>query len=169
MKTWLDQLIDTIDWKGDYNQELQRIEREICDALCVPPDQLTVGQDSDGERLYWKLWNLAREERARIRKLRISHIAESKYGHLSLARANALAALDYAKEIESSRQQEIYRPDSKTAYSASSVAKAERAHQKNMSTYKNCNKGINNMLNLDYSHLQQIQVWYGEEEEPDKR
>jgi len=169
MKNWLDQLIDTIDWKGNYNHELQRIEQEICDALCVPPDELSVGQDSDGERLYWKLWNLARDERARIRKIRISHIAESKYGHLDLTRANALAALDYAKEIEASREHEIYQPNNKTAFAASSKAKAKRAYDKNMSTYKNCNKGINNMLNLDYSHLKQIQVWYGEEEDPEKR
>ena len=169
MDNWLDQLIDTIDWKGDYNIELQRIEKEICDALCVPPDELTVGQGSDGERLYWKLWNLAREERARIRKLRINHIAQTKYGHLSLARANSMATLDYAKEIEASREQEYFHPDGKTAYAASSVAKAERAHNKNMSTYKNCTKGINNMLNLDYSHLQKIQIWYGDEEDPEKR
>ncbi len=169
MTNWLDQLISTIDWKGNYNTELHRIEAEICDALCIPPDELSVGQDSDGERLYWKLWNLARDERARIRKIRIGHIAETKYGHLDLSRANSLAALDYAKEVEAQRSQEIYMPNNKTAFAASSQAKAQRAYEKNMRTYKNCTKGINNMMNLDYSHLQQIQVWYGDEEDPEKR
>jgi len=165
MKSWFDKIIDSIDWKGDYNIELERVQKLICDALLVPPDQLIVKQDSDGERLYWKLWNLAREDRAKRRQVRIKEIAETKYSHLNLARANALATLDYAKEIESTRDKVTYSPDNKTVYTARSVEHAKAAHAKNLDTYKNCNKGINNMLNLDYSHLQQIQIWYGEEED----
>ena len=165
MDKWFDKIIESIDWQGDYNTELERVQTLICDGLLVPLDQLVVKQDSDGERLYWKLWNLAREARAKVRKKRIAEIANTKYRHLSLARANAFAALDYAKEIESGREQVIYKPDSKTAISASSEQKALDAYNKNMATYKDCTKGINNMLNLDYSHLSQIQVWYGNEED----
>jgi len=165
----LSDLIQSIDWKSDYNTELKRIRTEISKALGIPRSQLVIGQDSDAERIYWKLWNLAREDRAVQRKLRIKEIADTKYRHLSNARANDLATLDYAKEIEAARSHAIYTPDNKTVYTASTVAKAEAAHKKNMSTYKNCKKGINNMLNLDYSHLAQIQVWYGDEDEPDKR
>ena len=165
MKDWFDKIIESIDWQGDYNTELKRVQILICDAMPVPLEQLVVGQDSDGERLYWKLWNLAREDRAKTRKKRIAEIAENKYSHLSLARANSLAALDYAKKLEKSRDQVIYKPDNKTAISASSTAKAKAAYEKNLSTYKDCTKGINNMINLDYSHLSQIQVWYGDEED----
>lgn len=165
----LSDLIQSIDWKSDYNAELKRIRTEISKALGIPRSQLVIGQDSDAERIYWKLWNLAREDRAVQRKLRIKEIADTKYRHLSNARANDLATLDYAKEIEAARSHAIYTPNNKTVYTASTVEKAEAAHKKNMSTYKNCKKGINNMLNLDYSHLAQIQVWYGDEDEPDKR
>lgn len=162
---WFDKIIATVDWKGDYNTELTRVNNLICDALVVPLDQLVVRQDSDAERLYWKLWNLAREDRAKQRQRRIAVIAEEKYGHLSLARANALATLHYAKEIEANRQTKLFKPDGKTVYAAKSEAQAKAAHEKNMRTYKNCTKGINNMINLDYSHLSQIQIWYGEEED----
>jgi hypothetical protein len=165
MDTWFDKIIESIDWQGDYNTELKRVQTLICNALLVPLDQLVVTQDSDGERLYWKLWNLAREDRAKIRKKRIAQIAEVKYGHLSLARANSLATLDYAKELEQQREQVVYKPDNKTAITASTKAKAKAAYEKNLSTYKDCTKGINNMINLDYSHLSQIQVWYGNEED----
>ena len=165
MSEWFDNIISSIDWKSDYNTELERIKQLISVELSVPPDQLVVRQDSDTERLYWKLWNLAREERAKRRQVRIKKIAEERYSHLNLARANALAALDYAKELEKTRDTTVYRPDSKTVYAAKSESKAQAAHEKNLNTYKNCKKGINNMLNLDYSHLAQIQIWYGEEEE----
>lgn len=164
MSERFDDIIGSIDWKANYNAELERVNLLICAELSVPPDQLVVRQDSDTERLYWKLWNLAREERAKRRQVRIKEIAEERYSYLSLARANSLAALDYAKELEKNRKTEVYRPDSKTVYAAKSESKAKAAHQKNLDTYKNCNKGINNMLNLDYSHLDQIQIWYGEEE-----
>lgn len=162
---WFDKIIDSIDWKGDYNAELNRINKSICDALFIPLDQLVVKQDSDSERHYWKLWNMAREARAKTRQTRIAAIAEEKYGHLSLARANALATLDYAKELEASRETKLFKPDGKTVYAAKSEAQAKAAHEKNMNTYKNCTKGINNMVTLDYSHLAQIQIWYGDEEE----
>lgn len=165
MDEWFDKIIESIDWQGDYNTELTRVKQLICDALLVPLDQLVVKQDSDGERLYWKLWNLARDARAKVRKKRIAEIVKSKYNHLSLVRANAFAALDYAKEIESNRPQVLFKPDIKTVISASSAQKAEDAYNKNLTTYKDCTKGINNMLNLDYSHLSQIQVWYGKEED----
>ncbi len=165
MNNWFDKIIESIDWQGDYNTELTRVQKLICDGMLVPLDQLVVKQDSDGERLYWKLWNLAREDRAKTRKKRIAQIVKDKYNHLSLVRANALATLDYAKEIESNREQVIYKPDGKTAIAASSEQRAKQAFDKNMRTYKDCTKGINNMLNLDYSHLSQIQVWYGNEED----
>ncbi len=165
----LSDLIQSIDWKSDYNKELKRIRSEISKALGIPRSSLVIGQDSDAERLYWKLWNLAREDRAVKRKLRIKEIANTDFKHLSNARANDLATLQYAKEIEASREHAIYSPDNKTVYTASSIERAQAAHDKNMKTYKNCNKRINNMLNLDYSHLSQIQVWYGAEDEPDKR
>lgn len=162
---WFDKIIATIDWKGDYNTELARVNQLISNGCLVPLDMLVVKQDTDAERLYWKLWNLAREDRAKQRQQRIAAIAEEKYGHLSLARANALATLDYAKEIEASRQTKLFKPDGKTVYAAKSEAHAKAAHEKNMNTYKNCSKGINNMVTLDYSHLAQIQIWYGDEEE----
>lgn len=163
------EIIESIDWKSDYNTELKRIEKEISKSLGISVTSLDIGQNSDAERIYWKLWNLAREDRAVKRKIRIKEIADSKYRHLSNARANDLATLDYAKEVEQSRNHQFYSPDNKTLYAASTISKAEAAHKKNLNTYKNCTKGINNMLNLDYSHLDQIQVWYGEEEEPNKR
>lgn len=165
MSSWFEKIINSIDWKGDYNLELKRIQQKIGEALYMPPDELAIGQETDGERLYWKLWNLAREERAKRRQVRIKEIAESKYSHLNLVRANALAALDYAKQIEQERDTELYRPNHKTVYAAKTAQRGKDAHDKNMRTYKNCTKGINNMINLDYSHLEQIQIWYGEEED----
>ena len=152
MEEWFDKIIGTIDWHGNYNQELSRVNQLICDALLVPLDELIVNQDSDAERRYWKLWNLAREDRTKVRKKRITEIAQTKYSHLNLVRANALATLDYAKEIEKSREQLIFKPNSKTVYACKSINQAKAAHAKNMRTYKNCTKGINNMINLDYSH-----------------
>ena len=82
-------------------------------------------------KLYFKLKVMARDERAKERMADIKLIEFENYGHMEKTRANAHAALHYAKQVHADRPKvTVIRKDG-CKFTCSSEFKAVTAIQKN--------------------------------------
>ena len=131
------------DWLKDYieaevdfnamsrNDEYLKARDYVADALCQPVELLEVPRTTDGGKLFHKLKVMAREERAKERAVDIELIRIDKYKYRDRYRGNALAALDYAKQVMADRPKfTVVRKDG-AKFTCCSELKAIAAIEKN--------------------------------------
>ena len=133
MRDWLaDYIHENVDFNAaSRNEEYLKLRDYVADATCSPVEMVSVDKTTEGGKLFFKLKVMARDERAKDRMVDIKLIELEKYSHMEKMRANAHAALDYAKSVMADRPQvTVIRKDG-CKFTCSSEFKAITAIQKN--------------------------------------
>ena len=104
IRDWLAEHIEeNVDFNADSrNEEYLKLRDFVADATMTPVEMVTVDKNTQGGKLYFKLKVMARDERARARMVDIQ-LLELNYQNMTKERANAHAALEYAKNIMEGR------------------------------------------------------------------
>ena len=132
MRDWLAEHIhENVDFDApSRNEEYLKLRDFVADATCSPVELVSVDKNTEGGKLYFKLKVMARDERAKARMTDIK-LLELNYSHLNKQRANAFAALDYAKAVMADRPKVTVRRKDGCEFTCSSELKCIAAIQKN--------------------------------------
>lgn len=100
IRDWLAEHIhENVDFNADSrNEEFLKLRDFVADATCSPVEMVQVDKMTEGGKLYFKLKVMARDERAAARAVDIK-LLELNYPNMTKERANAHAALEYAKAV----------------------------------------------------------------------
>jgi hypothetical protein len=133
MRDWLaDYIHENVDFNASSrNEEYLKLRDYVADATASPVEMVTVDKMTEGGKLYFKLKVMARDERAKSRMEDIKLIEFEHYSHMEKVRANAHAALHYAKQIHADRPKVTVMRKDGCKFTCSSEFKAITAIQKN--------------------------------------
>jgi len=132
MRDWLaDYIHENVDFNASSrNEEYLKLRDFVADATCSPVELVNVDKNTQGGKLYFKMKVMARDERAKARMVDIK-LLELNYSHMNKQRANAYAALDYAKAVMADRPQVTVMRKDGCKFTCCSEFKAITAIQKN--------------------------------------
>lgn len=150
IQDWLaDHIHESVDFNADSrNEEYLKLRDFVADATCSPVELVQVDKNTEGGKLYFKLKVMAREERAKERMVEIK-LLELDFPNMTKERANANAALKYAKQVMVDRPKVTVTRKDGAQFTCCSELKAVEAVRKNAQYNKYRRAHLNTIASIE--------------------